>query len=97
VVEENPDTLWLHIVSIFFIYPYLLYLNSYDLLKFILLACKVSTLSINYQVPHHPSIIKSPLYYVTKSSMVNNLKMLNPTHMISILNSIFTLMFYMIR
>jgi hypothetical protein len=42
-----------------------LYLYSFDPLKFILLTCKVFISSLNYQLSHHSSIVKSPLHHAT--------------------------------
>jgi hypothetical protein len=44
---------------------YVLYLYFYDSFDSILLTCKVFTSSINYQLSHHSSIIKSPLHHTT--------------------------------
>jgi hypothetical protein len=48
-------------------------------------------------LPHHPSIAKLPLHYATKYCLVKNLIMIDLTYMISILNSIFTVVFFTTR
>jgi hypothetical protein len=42
----------------------IIYCNSFD----------IKDVNINYQLPHHPLITKSPLHHVTQSCIVKKLK-----------------------
>jgi hypothetical protein len=53
-----------YLVCKLIIYTYIR-MTHYKLFSVILLTCKVSTSSTNYQLPHHAPIDKSPLHHAT--------------------------------
>jgi hypothetical protein len=71
-----------------------LYLYFYDPLQIILLTCMICTSSTvtsctNYQI--------HTISFATWSYIIQNLKIINLTHIISILNFVFTVVFYATR
>jgi hypothetical protein len=82
------------IICILFTYIRMTHYKSFSA---ILLTCKVFISSTNCQMTHHPQL--SNYHYIMPYNLTWYIffKMINLTHMISIFNSVFTVVFYMTR